>query len=324
MTTFLALSVGLGCKIDQGIDRTTHTDTFLQEPKADVDLLWVIDDSSSMESEQAAIAAGFETFVAGLEETNIDFQIGVTTTNMDLDFEDRASLIGDPIYLTKDDDYVAMFQERVTVGIEGSDKEKGLQAALDALTEPRVSGANSGFLRDDADLSIIFVSDEDDCSDGEALADMDGAACYSEEDLLVPVRDFISSYRDLKSGDHDVYASAIVGPDVSENCSQTWPGHRYQTVSRALSGVIGNICDTDFAAIMDELGLAVSGVLTVFQLELTPVVDTIEVSVDDEEVFESETDGWTYDEEYNSVRFDGSYVPDRGATVSISYEVAGT
>jgi len=321
--TVLALSLGLGCAIDQAIDRTKHTDTFLQEPKADVDILWVIDNSSSMESEQAAIAAGFDTFVAGLEETNIDFHIGVTTTNMDLDNGERASLIGDPIFLTRDDDYIALFEDRVTVGIEGSDKEKGLQAALDALTEPRASGANSGFLRDDADLSIIYVSDEDDCSDGEALADMDGAACYSEEDSLVPVRDFIASYRDLKDGDNGVFASAIVGPDVSDHCAETWPGHRYQTVAKALAGVIGNICETDFAGIMDELGLAVSGVLNVFQLELTPVVDTIEVAVDDEQVFESATDGWTYDEEYNSIRFDGSYVPERGTTVSVAYEIAG-
>ena len=52
----------------------------------------------------------------------------------------------------------------VAVGTSGSGIEMGLEAAKLALSEPLVSGDNSGFLRPEANLSLIFISDEDDFS----------------------------------------------------------------------------------------------------------------------------------------------------------------
>lgn len=313
----------LACNQDNAFTRQTQTDVFLQEPMSEVDILWVIDDSYSMSEEQDRLADGFEGFVANLADTNIDFHIGVTTTDMDLDNPKRGELLGTPKVLTPDDNYVALFQNRVRVGTDGSDKEKGLSASLEALTEPLASGQNAGFLRDDAILSIIYVSDENDCSDNEALAGQDSIACYDEYEQLVSVRDTALRLKRLKSPGVRVLASAIVGPNAESSCEDTWPGHRYHGIADATGGLIGNICEPDYGDIMDELGLSVSGVLNTFELSFVPVEETLEVLVDDEAIDQDPLTGWTYDAEYHLIRFDGDYVPPRGSVIHANYEIAG-
>lgn len=320
----MGICSGLGCTVDHTIDRRVTIDTFLQEPASAVDSLWVVDNSPSMAEEQQRLADAFGQFVAGLEETHVDFRIGVITTDMDLDNENRGVMNGESAFLTMEDDYVDEFRNRVRVGTLGSDKEKGLSAALYALTEPMMSEVNDGFLRSDATLAIQFVSDEDDCSDNEALAGEGGNACYDRREELVSVKQFITAFQRLKKPGHRFLASAIVGLDISEGCTDSWPGHRYRTVAEKTGGVIRNICESDYGMLMADLGLAVSGIIRVFQLSYAAVEETLEVSVGSELVPQDTEIGWTYDSEYRSLRFDGDYVPVRGSTISVQYEVAGT
>ncbi|MCB9761576.1 MAG: hypothetical protein H6739_17160 [Alphaproteobacteria bacterium] len=312
-----------GCKNDQQFSVRTQNDVFYQEPSAEVDILWVIDNSVSMEGEQTRVANGFESFIADIDETNIDFHIGIVTTDMDLDNPTRGQLVGGRPYITPEDNYTQMFQNRVQVGTDGSDKERGLQAAVDALTEPLASGANYGFLRPEATLSVIFVSDENDCSDNNALENENGQACYSQEyrDYLIPTKDVIDALKTLKDPGVRVLASAIVGPPASEACADSWPGARYRAVAEGTGGIVGNICDSDYSHIMGNLGLSVSGVLNTFQLTCAAVQDTISVVVDEDEIPGDPSIGWTYDSAYWMIRFDGSYLPPRGSTISVEYEV---
>ncbi len=320
MTLLLAMS--LGCTPDNQISRNTYTDVFLQEPASEVDILWVIDNSNSMAEEQERVAQGFESFIENVENTNIDFHLGVVTTDMDLDNPQRGVLVGDTPVLTADDNYVEQFKRMVRVGTDGSDKEKGLSAALEALTEPMVSGPNSGFLRADAILSIVYVSDENDCSDNGALGEADSSACYDQQQKLIPVLDFITGFRGVKgAGGPRVLASAIVGPNVNQGCQDSWPGHRYTALAEGLGGQVGNICDSDYDELMYDLGLAVSGSLDTFQLTYAAIPDSIVLWIDDQDVTQSSS--WSYDEEYWFIRFDDGSVPERGTTLSIEYEIAG-
>jgi hypothetical protein len=321
----LVLTLLIACTPDNEISRRSTTDVFLQEPLSEVDILWVIDDSNSMAEEQLLVADGFEAFISSLAETNIDFHVGVVSTDMDLSNASRGVLLGNPTVLTSETpNYVKKFADRVQVGVGGSDKEKGLSASVAALSEPLVSGANEGFLRPDAHLSIIYVSDEDDCSDNDALASEKGDACYSQEAKLVPVKDLIYQLKGTKDPDRRVLASAIVGPSASQGCEDSWPGHRYQATADALGGQVGNICDADFSDIMEELGLSVSELNRSFELSYTPVVETMEVYVDDEFIPQDDVEGWRYAELSSLLVFDGDYVPPRGAQISVTYEVAGS
>jgi len=318
--------VCVGCSQEQQIFRDRTREVFYQEPSDDVDILWVVDNSQSMADIQAKVGEGFSDFIEGLEEVGVDFHIGVVTTDMD-HYEQAGMLQGVPQIITPDtEDFGAVFAERVQVGTDGSNMEKGIDTAYKALTSPMIFEANAGFRRKGAALMINYVSDEDDCTDRGGLWGVDARRpCYERSDLLTPTADLISEYKGLKEGRDRMIVSAIVGPSMSEShpdCGTWRPGERYTTMAKAFGGIQGNICEQDFAFMMSDLGMQVSGLLTSFILDHFAVQETIEVYVDQDQIPEGEDDGWTYDGEYHVVYFHGAGVPPRGSTITIDYEIA--
>lgn len=325
-----------GCSIDTEFQRRTYNDLFFQEARDEVDILFVVDNSESMEAEQERLARRFDTFIEYMDEveTLMDFHLGVITTDLSDGNPDRGRLLGTPNVLTRDTlDYVDKFKERVVVGIDGWGMEKGLEASLVALSEPMVSDANNGFMRDGAMLVLIYVSDENDCSDRGALPSEDYCYLPAYQDDLVSVAEYVSSFRSIKGDTELVMAFSIVGPMDTTYCEDTLPGTRYHDMADLTGGSIGSICSEDFAGIMDNLGLSVGGIRSAFPLTYRPVERTLEVSIcDDEpcdgsngvEVARGEADGWSYDDNTSYLTFNGASVPERGTVISVKYEVAGS
>lgn len=335
--------MALGCNPDNELVRRTTIDTFYQNPTDKVDVLWVVDNSLSMEDEQAEVADKFSEFTDSLVSTGLDFHIGVVTTDMDSSVNGRGQLLGSPAVLTADvENYEQLFADRVQVGVDGSDREKGIDAAYTALSEPLVSGANAGFLRDGATLSIIYVSDENDCTDRGALdVYTSPLSCYDNSDELVPIRDLVADYESLKENGDRILVSAVVGPEIKQDCDGAVPGFRYASMADAFGGLQGSICDTSFSSIMTQLGLQASGVLSAFQLSYDAVEESIEVYINSTDVpgeeatlpeadpedqtwilvDQSDVEGWSYDSTYAVLRLNGSAVPPRDAIVKIRYEI---
>lgn len=164
--------------------------------RVSTDILFVIDNSGSMEEEQARIAEELGTFVSVLLDSAVenDFQVGVITTDVTRNtlscsgdetrfraFEQAGILqtaknldgqILDPdgprILRHDDPGFLTKFAALVGQGIVGSGQEMPLEAVRRALAAPE----NEGFLRPRARLLVVIVTDEDDCSDptGTALA----------------------------------------------------------------------------------------------------------------------------------------------------------
>ncbi len=324
LSVLVAVSLSLGCNEYQ-LSGSEYYETFMQTPSVAVDILFVVDNSPSMVHEHAAVVQGFGSFIGEVMESESDFQIGVITTDMET--HEGGMLLGDPAWIsTTDPDYGQAFMDKIeTVGIEGSGFEKGLQAAKQALFDsPAGFGdtENEGFLRWDADLAIVAVSDENDCSDEGGLpAGSDQEACYNHADMLVPVVNYIDGFRNLKTESRNVTFSAIVGPPVTDGCEDTKYGLRYLTVASNLGGLKGDICQTDWAEMMGDVGLIATGVNTWFALSHYPDPDTIEVTVDEVTVAPDpdEIDGWTYVVEDNGVYFWGDSIPPRDSEVVIHY-----
>jgi hypothetical protein len=320
----------VGCN-EQNLNRRIETDTFNQAPSNQVDILWVIDNSRSMAEEQASVAASAQDFVSNLESSGMDFHLGVITTDVDSINPDAGVLLGSPPVLDATAaNYVSTFQQRVQVSTGGSDQEKGLQAAVTALTPPLIDSRNFGFLREDALLSIIILSDENDCSDFGALgAEATGEECYTESQKLTPVPDLVDLLRSTKEDPSRISVSGIIGPPTTNACVDTVPGHRYGIAIASFAGYEGDICQGDYGDIMLKLGLIAAGVLDTFALSYVPDPETIEVQVQPLDtaaytVANDEVSGWTYidDDTAPRVMFHGDSVPPRGALVSITYEVA--
>ncbi len=203
-----------------------------------------------------------------------------------------------------------IFAEMVAVGTSGSGIEMGLEAAALALTEPLASGENAGFVRDDANLNIIFISDEDDSSPR-------------------PVWEYQRIYTDVKGEaawrDHAIMrVSAVVGsqppefegdPSCASDSGLGWYGPRYIELVEATEGQLESICEDDFSPIAERLGLLASGLAVEFELSELPNLATLVVSLysspDDagfERTLERDVD-YSYVAERNAIRFEEDQVP---------------
>jgi hypothetical protein len=161
---------------------TRHVcDQFVTEQKAAADIIWVIDDSGSMEDDQMAVRDAADAMAEILTAAQVDFRLGVARTFAP-EFEDnrRGNLVGGD--LTRE---LGEFQDRVVVGAQGG-WEPGLQVGLKAIDNlsPKTTGAEDpAKLRSDAATIVIFMSDERDqeveCS---ACAPMNGCAGGQETD----------------------------------------------------------------------------------------------------------------------------------------------
>ena len=326
------------CEQEVTIVRPSATDVLFQDPPTEVDILLVVDNSCSMDDEQEKLSSGFEDFVRFFEVAEVDYHIGLTTTDMDNTGPGNSGQLartaaGVSVIDSDTDDARDVFEELVQVGIDGSGSEQGLAAALAALRPPMSTGANDGFLREDALLTVIFVSDEEDYSVG-------------------PVNSYLNALREVKGQrSRDAFnASALIGVDEDTrepaSCGQPGPGvgadasYRYHDVARQSGGVIGSICADEFDDLVEEMGLKSSRLRASFFMSRQAELDSIEVRVHIAGTPEYDGDGllvppegvedgrfaWVYEEipeeaEY-WIRFtDLGQLPPLGSKVVIRYEV---
>ena len=144
--------------------RAFFEEGFVQEYNPVVDVLWVVDNSGSMSSALNAVQQNFEAFINEFILLNLDYRMTVITT--DMDNPDQSGKRQGPIFNSSmsTSDVISQFLVSVNQGASGSGSERGFEAVQTALTEPLLSGENAGFLRDEAALTVIVVSDEDDDS----------------------------------------------------------------------------------------------------------------------------------------------------------------
>lgn len=284
----------------------TVTDVFQYTPLNDVDVLWIIDNSGSMGDDQEAVAANFETFMNAFVPMGIHYHMGVTTTDM-MTPDDLGKLRGSYgsgqhyIDWTLREAGEDAFEETIrTLGTDGSPSEKGLQAMDRALSPELLNGWNYGFLREDADLAVIFVSDEEDQSPGAQFP------AYHQEYLR---------NLEMRKGDLDrVVCSSII--DYTEP-------RGYIDMASETGGVIAEI-GGDYADILLEVGLVSAGQLPNFDLSEAPEeVDAVVVTVNGEEIPPGE-ETWFYDTEAQEVVFVDGALGEVEAVVVITYTAQPT
>ena len=283
----------------------TVEDDFVQ-PASLIDVLWVIDNSSSMQQEQARVVAGISTFFASFDALGVNYHMGVVTTDI-VQPQYSGSLVGDPRYIDATTvDAQTKLSANINIGDTAQGNESGLKGVELALSEPLISGYNAGFYRPDAQLAIVFLSDEPEQS-------ADDAQHYI---------DFLTA---LKSDPSRITVSAIVGDEtagcanVCDGADQTAePGDKYVAVSRAFNGVFGSICTCDITPYLQQIGEDATALIRSYPLSQTPSDSAgIEVYVDG-----SAVQGFTYDAAANKVEL--ASAPAEGASVTVRYGVPTT
>ena len=98
-------------------------------------------------------------------------------------------------------------------------------------------------------------------------------------------------------------------------------GTRYLNLSAATGGKTFSLCDP-FATSLADLGSNIEvGVTQTFYLDRTPVVDSIVVRLNGNNVPQGNP-GWTYDSVGNSITLNGIYEAKPNDVVSIGYDPA--
>jgi hypothetical protein len=286
----------------EGASEVEVYDTFTQEPPK-LDILFVMDDSCSMGEEQVFVANNMDEFLDFAAANMADWQVGVTTTDDGLS---SGHFVG-PIVTPSTPLAENVLQDQILVGQLGSALERGLRASELALSEPVLGADHPGFLRADASLAIVYVSDEEDSSPET-------------------VEHYETFLRGLKSDPSRISVAAIAG-DVPGGCSgiggSAYPAARYVALVQAFGGVFHSICDfSDLSDVIGGLGGPGFGRRWRFELSRLPDPATIAVSFDGVAVPAIDPGGnelWRWVEAVNAIDFSAAAIPEAGANVLIRY-----
>ena len=274
--------------VGRAADAGTVTDVFRQEAEP-VDVLWVIDNSSSMATEQTRVTTAITAFFSWFDSLNLDYHMGVITTDI-VNPVYSGRLVGSPAYIDADTPSAsAELAEAIAVGTEDMGDESGLAAVELALSEPVMSTENAGFIRPDARLAVVFLSDE-------------------PEQSAYDSAHYISFLQSVKADPNDIIVSGIVG-DAGVGCTSTCAdeaqeareGDKYLEVIAAFDGVAGSICTCDLTTILDQIGMETTRYIRSFILTEVPTDPTqIQVWVNGEL---EPAEAWSYSEATNEILF---------------------
>jgi len=254
-------------------------------PCRKMDLIFVVDDSYSMDEEQANLAANFPQFATLLNSYQIstgellDYRAAITTTGVTADYtlvipalpplipneiRQAQSQSGDDghfkqtcgmtrPWLERDDPNMSStFACAADVGVDGPAIEMPLLAAEKALQ----GSTNPGFLRTDALLGLVFLTDEDDCSRRANNFETQGDGCgVRDEPGLVTPAEMIASFDAIK-GDRGRWAAAVIAAqqDCTSSFGDAAEGIRLKRfASEAGTNVVfGDICSGNLAPALTQ------------------------------------------------------------------------
>jgi len=194
-----------------------------------MDVLFVIDNSPSMREEQQNLSDNFDGFVESLrqfQDGGVDFRIGVTTTAFPTSVSElvvgapsasgallKTADMTAPWLSASDPDLSHQFHALATLGTNGAWDEQPLEAARAALIDRVADGQNAGFLRPEALLALVVLTDEDDLS-----TDVMGEFGSKSP---IPVSSFIQSFDQLK-GAREYWSAAVFAGGTAPTCESSF------------------------------------------------------------------------------------------------------
>ena len=262
-------------------------DSFTQPMSVDgIDILWVIDRSGSMSRYNAELLAGIEAMLGALPTA--DWRL--VMINADPDHSVNSTIFP----LVPGDD--AADAAAMLATLSSAYKEEGFNSVYEYITNNPYS---STWLRPDAGLLVVFVSDEEEQSDIE----------------YPTVAEFMSWYQMQRMG--SVFMASVVNQDPSTSLCSYPPnirdvGNRYMDATGLLSGTVVDICDEDWAPGVTD---ATQSIDPYESLKLTHLPE----DVNDIRVFINGTlnHDWYYSLTDNTVYF--TVIPSAGDLVEIGY-----
>lgn len=285
------------------------------DPK--LDILFIIDNSGSMQTHQRNLSMNVGRFVTSFtSKVQLDFHIGVISTDNDYyaTKDCCGRLIGTPNFLQNNTpNFQRLLTQRMLLGIYGSGTEKVFDPLSLALAEPNLSGPNLNFLRPDAFLAVIVITDAEDQS------------------LNAGPDDTFDMLLRLKNGKLDrVLSYGVIVPSGKSDCSRDEPDREPRRIEAFLAKTVtaGNnifsLCAADFGDRLVNVGKDLARrVGSSFQLNRIPVPGSIVVTFGTQTIERDPTKGWAFDASTNTVLLGNEIVWSQqpaGTRVKVKYE----
>lgn len=216
-----------------------------------VDVLFVIDNSGSMEYEQQSMAQRTSQFLTILQ--GLDYQIAVTTTDprtinlgdgrlIPLTGGNGKKIIDASMQVSTAQNLLSQTLQRSETG---SGDEQGIRSVYRAIERYNSNESDfRSFFRDGAQLSVVLISDEDE------------SANTTKNDPA----SLLNLINATWSGQKRFNFNSIITRPGDTICRSTHGysyGERYKTISDMTGGVLGNVCDMDYttqvAGVADEI-----------------------------------------------------------------------
>lgn len=337
----LAILAGIflsGCsKSAPSFSLLADENTFNQTPtvtNGKIDILWVIDNSGSMQSSQQNVADNFGSFIALFNAKGMDYRMAVITSEAYRaiwqsqeyarfrDGTDATGHTGVHVIDPSTPDLEQTFLKNMLQGINGSGDERAFQSIKEALSNS--VNLPYGFPRQDSFLSVIIVSDEDDFShDGQEArgGQYSYSGLHTTQSYVDLLDQLTASTSEVRH--YNVNSIAILDQTCLDQLNAESPGRkigvRYQALSNATNGIIGSLCG-NFAETLSNISNRIIELTTAFYLNRVPNPDSIVVYIDGVLVPRDGTNGWQYNASNNSITFHGSYVPSSGAQITVRFD----
>ena len=191
------------------------------------------------------------------------------------------------------DGYTAVFPES-----EEALREEGFDASYEYIVNNPYAQT---WMRHDAALLVVLVSDEEDQSD----------------DHFPVVDDFIGWYGNLRNG--SVFLSSIINVESSDSACTPAPnsidiGHRYMEATNYFGGIIVDVCSADWSAGVADASHQIEPYEEYYLTHYPDPEDSIAVFMDGALDYD-----WVYDSIDNKIEF--LIVPDGGTLVEIGYTI---
>ncbi len=262
-----------------------------------LDVLFVIDDSFSMDDHQQNLKANISKFADALVRIKyLDYHVGVISSSATVPYFGGAvsccgMLEGAVRYVDRSTpDGIGILARNLVVGTEGDGTEKFFDPVYFALTEPNLSGYNAGFYRSYATLAVIFVTDTEDQS------------------VQLNSTSFHQFLLSLKGNPEKILiAAANIGDANISTClpNETDEINGYNGLDDFLkltSAITFSLCD-NFGEKFADLGEKIVAKSQTMHLQHTPVPGTIKIKLDGIELPSDARLGWTYNANSNSIEF---------------------
>ena len=295
-----------------------HLESLNLNPKLDV--LFVIDDSGSMSSHQARLADNFILFLRELQKQRfLDYHIGIISTDND-NFGGIGSaggdLKGDPAFVGRGlKNGLHILSRDLIVGTRGSGFEKMFTTSVAAITPPLINTTNQGFLREDAHLAILFITDAEDQSSMSAT-------------------DYVEKLLSIKNDNIDLLSifGAIVPVTPVRDCSRSSesPPKKIEQalalVAQAKGEPVGSnffgLCDPEYGTKLAEIGRSlVKDIRPFVKLNELPIPCTLRVTYGTQILESDAKKGWVYDSKEVGIRFGTEIEVDQepGAQLNVTF-----